>query len=246
VGNALGSCIANICLILGLAAVIRKVPLRGSILKRELPFLIFVIPVVFVLGLNGVISKAQGAFLFMLEIAFVVYIVKREGEIRKKDVVEEKQIYRVLKKDYLKFIFGIAGVVVAARFAIIPGAVGIANRFGVPETVIALSVVAIGTSLPELVTAITASLKNMGDLAAGNVIGANLMNLLCVVGLSALLNPLKIDGQIIAVTLPLVFLISALLFVFSKTGESLSRREGSIFLGIYILYTFYMFMFAYA
>ncbi len=125
------------------------------------------------------------------------------------------------------------------------GGVNIANFLGVPEVVTGLTMVAIGTSLPELVTVIIASFKNMGELAIGNVIGANILNILWVLGFSASVRTLDIDIETKKITMPLVILITVLMFLFSRTKMQLSRKEGVVLLTIYLMYIFYILKFAY-
>lgn len=245
VGNAMGSCLANICLILALAAIIRPIGFQRRTIRQELPFLLALIIILSFFVLDNRLTFLDGLILCFIQVGFFIYIVVRELGSRL-DAKETGSSKDTLAKPVLKFLLGAVCVVVSARYGIIPSGINIARFFGMPEIVIGLSMVAIGTSLPELVTAVIASLKGMGDLAVGNVIGANIMNILWVLGFSSIINPLEIDIQTKMVTIPIVFGITLLMFIFSRTQFQLSRAEGFVLFAIYICYIFYIFKFAYA
>jgi len=244
IGNALGSCLANIGLILAIAAIIRSINFNSRILQQELPFLLLILFILYLFMSDNRIGRLDAAFLFLLLAAFFVYIIIREIKSRVK-VEEEKALEYNIRKDVLRFLIGALGVVVSAKYAIIPSGINIARFLRVPEVVIGLSMVAVGTSLPELSTAIAASVKNMGELAVGNVIGANILNILLVVGVSALIRPLDVDTQIKMITMPVIIIITLLMLLFSRTRLKLTRWEGLILLGVYVGYIFYIVKFAY-
>lgn len=244
VGNALGSCLANIALILAIAAIIRPIKLEQRTIKQDIPFLIFVILVLYVLIMDYRLGIGNGIFLCALLIGFFIAVVLREIKT-KKSAVKEKVVGYSIGPDIVKFLIGAIGVVVSAKYAIVPSGVKIAAFLGVPEVVVGLTMVAIGTSLPELFTAIVASFKNMGELAIGNVVGANILNILWVLGFSASLRPLDIDIETRRITVPLVMFITVLMLLFSRTKMTLSKKEGLVFLAIYLAYIFYIFKFAY-
>lgn len=243
-GNALGSCLANIGLILAIAIIIRPIKLEPRMLKQDIPFLIFVGLILYTLMIDYRLGIVDGIFLCVLLIAFFIAVVLREIKEKKK-AAEEKIVNYSIGKDSVKFLIGAIAVGLAAKYAIVPSGVNIANFLGVPEVVIGLTMVAIGTSLPELVTAIIASFKNMGELAIGNVIGANILNILWVLGFSASVRTLDIDIETKKITMPLVILITVLMFLFSRTKMQLSRKEGIVLLTIYLMYIFYISKFAY-
>lgn len=243
-GNALGSCLANIGLILAIAIIIRPIKLEPRMLKQDIPFLIFVGFILYALMVDYRLGIVDGIFLCVLLIAFFIAVVLREIKERTK-AAKEKIVNYSIGKDSVKFLIGAVGVGLAAKYAIVPSGVNIANFLGVPEVVIGLTMVAIGTSLPELVTAISASFKNMGELAIGNVIGANILNILWVLGFSASIRTLDIDIETKKITMPLVILITVLMFLFSRTKMQLSRKEGIVLLTVYLMYIFYILKFAY-
>lgn len=244
VGNALGSCLANIALILAIAVIIKPIRLNPKILKQEMPFLIFLTLILYLLMADNRLGIADGIFMCVLFIVFFIAIVLREIKTKGKYAREKIADYSI-GKDSLKFLIGAIGVVVSAKYAIVPSGVSIANFLGVPEIVIGLTIVAIGTSLPELVTAIVASFKNMGELAVGNVIGANILNILWVLGFSASVRPLAIDAVTRRITMPAVILITILMFLFSRTKFELTRKEGLALLTVYAAYIVYILRFAY-
>ncbi len=244
IGNALGSCLANIGLILAIAVVIRPVNIGSRIIRQELPFLIFILFILCIFISDNRISRLDGLLLCSLLVVFFVYIILREFK-NKKQYQKDNSPVHTAGKDILKFAIGAIGVIIAAKYAIIPSGVSIARFLQVPEVVIGLSLVAVGTSLPELSTAIVASIKNMGELAVGNVIGANILNILLVVGVSASIRPLDIDNQIKMITMPVVIGVTLLLLLFFKIRLKLTRLEGLLFFSIYAGYIFYIFKFAY-
>ena len=244
VGNAVGSCLANIGLVLGIAAIIRVVHFQASFIRRELMFLLGSAAFLYLFMWDGVLSFLDGLLLIMILVAFFVYIITRQIKLSRNEKSETGEKHN-LKKDIIKFIIGALGVVVSAKYAIIPSGVSIARFLGVPEIVIGLSMVAVGTSLPELFTALVATFKKMGDMAAGNVIGANILNILMVLGASSMIKPLNIDSQTRLIAMPVMLGITVVLAIFASSKLRLSKAEGSILFLIYVGYIFYLFKFAY-
>lgn len=244
-GNATGSCLANIGLILAVAAIIRTLRFDPRLIKQELVFLIGVCVFVFFLMQDGVLSFSDGVMLCSLLVVFFGYIIARELKNKKSRQDREDIQTKSINKDIAKFVLGSAGVIAAAKYAIIPSGVAIASYFKVPEIVVAVTMIAIGTSLPELVTAVVASLKKMGGLAVGNVIGANVLNMLWVLGFSSVLSPLKIDNQTKLVTMPLVIGFALLIFLFTRKKLVLQKAHGVVLLLLYSGYMVYIVKFAY-
>lgn len=244
-GNATGSCLANIGLILATAAIIRTLEFNIRVIKQELSFLIFVCVLLFLLMYDGALSFQDGLLLCVILGGFFGHIISRELKAKPKKSKELNSQKKPITKDIVKFILGSVGVVISAKYAIIPSGIAIANYFKVPAIVIAVSMIAIGTSLPELVTAVIASAKNMGGLAVGNVIGANILNLLWVLGISSTITPLNIDQQTKIVTMPLVIIFAVLVFIFARKSLVLKRAQGFILLMLYSGYICYIIRFAY-
>ena len=245
VGNAVGSCLANIGLVLGIAAIIKVIDFKPRVIKQELFFLVIAVVILYLLMLDGSLTLGDGLFLSFLLVTFLAYIILRELKAKRKSKEKKSADYNP-RKDGLKFLIGAAGVVLSARFAIVPAGIGIAKFLGVPEIVIGLSLVAVGTSLPELVTVLIATFKKMGELAVGNVIGANILNILWVLGFSSLINPLTIDRQTKLITMPVVLSITLLMLLFARTGFKLTRKEGIALFLVYAGYILYISRFAYA
>ena len=159
VGNAIGSCLANIGLILAIAATIRAISFNPRVIKQELLFLVILVIILYLLVLDGDLDSWDGLFLCSLLVIFLTYIILRE--LRAKREGEEKiSSNHNVKKDSFKFLIGAAGVVLSAKYALVPCGVNIARFLGVPEIVVGLSMIALGTSLPELVTAVVLRSKS--------------------------------------------------------------------------------------
>ncbi len=254
VGNVLGSCIANIGLVLGLVAMIRVIHFQPQLIKLELKFLVGTVILLFLLMLDfhrgldileeGTLSFGDGLLLSLLLIGSFFYIVRGELRIRKK-VVNDSDPPPGIKKDLLKFLIGAVGVIVSAKYGIIPSGLNIARFLEVPEIVIGLSMVAVGTSLPELFTALVAAFKKMGGLAAGTIIGSNIINILWVLGTASLVSPLAIDSQTLQVTMPVMLSFTLIMFLFASSGFRLVRWEGAFLFLAYSAYLVYLFKFAY-
>lgn len=244
VGNVLGSCLANIGLALAVAAMVKAIHFPPKLIKQELTFSILVSIFLFLLMLDRKLGRGDGLFLSVLLIGSFAYLIRRELRERGKKS-EDHNSLPSLKKDILKFSVGAIGVIASARYGIIPSGINIARFLRVPEIVIGLSMVAVGTSLPELFTALVAVRKKMGDLAAGTVIGSNILNILWVLGSSCLINPLTIDSQTIWITMPVMLFISVVMLLFARSNFSLIRRESFFLFLIYLSYIIYLFKFAY-
>lgn len=245
IGNAVGSCLANICLVLGIASIIRPVQFQPRIIKQELSFLIIIGFILYLFMWDARLGFADGLCLVLLLVMFFWYIIAREMRSREKTQEKVKENLN-LKKDSFKFILGGIGVVASAKYAIIPGGVNIARFFGLPEIVIGLSLVAIGTSLPELFVAVVACFKKMSGLAAGNVIGANILNILWVLGFASMVNPLTIDRQTRLISMPVMLFCTLLFLLFLRKNLRLTKSAGLVLLAIYAVYLVYLFKFAYS
>lgn len=236
VGNVVGSNILNILIILGITAVITSVAIQKSTLMIEIPYMIFVTVVLIIMGMTGEnISRAEGVIFWVLFIVYLVYlfILARKGKAEE-DTEVEKSTWKLL-------ISAIAGgvVVVWGSNVTVDSATEIAKIIGMSERFIGLTIVALGTSLPELVTSVTAAKKGNADIAIGNIVGSNIFNILFVLGTSALITPVPyeasflIDG-IIAVAAGVLLWIS----VFRKM--ELRRFWGIIMLVCYAAYFVYL------
>jgi len=242
-GNIIGSCVANILLVLGLSAIIRPINIKKSIIRREMPLLVCATIVLFFFSFFGLLDNpyhiASGVIFLALFAAFIVYFIYCAKKERNNS---EEYGKGTTQKNILFIVLGIVGVVVGA-WLLIESAVTIAEFFNIPPFVIALSMVAIGTSLPELVVSATAVYKGESDIAVGNVLGSNVFNILLILGACALFIPLNTTGSFYH----LLFLMMATLILFPVvyTGHIISRKEGVFFLVLYSFFIWYIF-FGYA
>ena len=249
-GNAFGSNIANIGLILGFSAIISPIIFKSSILKKELPFLLGV-SVLSIFLLRDLNLSRIDAFVLLAVFAFFLGWSFYQAKKNKKDIlakqvkndfaVQKKQIH--LKKEIFFLVLGLVLLIVSSRF-LVWGAVTIAELFGVSDLVIGLTIVAVGTSLPELASSIMAIRKKQDDLAVGNILGSNVFNTLAVVGLAGMIYPLTAAKEVFSRDLPVMIAFTCSLFIFGygfkKRPGSINRIEGSIMLLGFVAYTIYL------
>ncbi len=239
-GNIIGSCVANLLLVLGVSAIIRPIKVKKTIIKREMPIIIGVTIVLLLSSFFGLLDTHRligGAIFLVLFAVFIVYFIRCAKKERNNDV--EKYESGKTLKNIIFIILGIAGVVVGALL-LIESALSIADFFGIPEMIIALSMVAVGTSLPELVVSAMAAYKNESDIAVGNVIGSNVFNIFLILGASALLIPLNAVNSI--GNLLILMVVTLVMFPVLYTGHVISRKEGVFLLVLYLFFICYIFL----
>lgn len=246
VGNVIGSNIANILLILGVAAVLSPLAIKTSLLKFDMPIMLGLSFLLLIVSLDGVLSFFDGALLFAavaLHSTASVAIGKRETAraTRESEQNPENEKPDPLWLAILLVIAGI-GILVGGSQLLVMGAVNVATALGVSSLVIGLTVVAIGTSLPELATAVVAIRRGETDMAVGNVVGSNIFNIGLVLGLPAMMfgEGIPIAPAVIAIDLPLMLAASVALLPIAFTGFAIARWEGAVFLGLYVTYTAYL------
>lgn len=239
-GNVIGSNICNIALILGLCAVISPLRVNESLFKLDLPLMIgsSVLFALFCL-LTGGIDRIEGALFFAGIITYVTVSIRnarRSGEV----VTEVEGDGKPLSSgvSIVLVLLGLGFLVGGARL-LVNSAVCLAELFGVSQAVIGLTIVAIGTSLPELATSVIAALKGERDIAIGNVVGSNIFNVLAIMGISPLVRPIK-AADIQLIDLGVMLFCTLLLYPFLRTGFVLSRKEGVCLLTVYIGYTVWL------
>ncbi len=252
-GNVVGSNIANILLILGLAAVITPIICKDKAIHRDA--LAVVAASVVLLGLSylQIVSALAGGLMVATLIAYLVYSYKAECKDKlatssgvlidtaHEHEAEEFESKMGLGVSIVMSIVGIAMLVFGADF-LVQGASNVARSFGIPEAVIGLSLVAVGTSLPELATAISAALKKNSDVIIGNVLGSNLFNILSILGITALIKPIPVTGQIATFDIPFALGIAVASFLIIVLFKKFGRLTGLLFLGVYIVYIAWMYM----
>lgn len=252
IGNIVGSNIFNVFLILGVCALIAPLPLTGGNIRRDLPFLTAVSVLLLLLtsdrllGLGEVdaIGRIDGIVMLLLYIALIRYTIRAERRTAalatQTTQTEKPQRSRSLWLIVVMIAGGLAGLIFGGEL-FLDSATAIARALGVSESVIAITLVAGGTSLPELASSVVSLLKGKSEMALGNVIGSNIANILLILGLSATIHPLTLGG-ITRIDLLTVLLSSVLLFVtaFTFRRKAVDRWEGAIFLVIYALYIGYL------
>lgn len=250
-GNAYGSNIANICLILGLTAVLSPIAVGAGVLKRELPILIFATLICGGLLLNGVISRGDAAIMLVLFVGFLVNNIwaekrREKAQAGEADKIEEGGESETLGKSVGKVVLGLALLIGSSRLLVVC-AVWIARKLGVSDLLVGLTIVAVGTSLPELASSIAAVRKKEHDLALGNIVGSNFFNLLAVVGLAGVVTPMTVAEDAKAVNMiltrdyPVNMVVTILLMIFCipwrRGGKAvITRIEGFLLLVIYVAY----------
>lgn len=238
VGNVVGSNILNILIILGLTAVIARLAVAGSTVKYEIPFMIFITGVFLGLGVTGNhITRMEGAVLWLLFIAYLLYLfvsARRDREEAGQEEQEQRSLGKLL-------LFTIAGLVLViwGSDVTVDAASYIAAAAGMSDRFIGLTIVALGTSLPELFTSVSAARKGMADLAIGNIVGSNIFNILFVVGTAALITPVAFAAQF-AVDAAVAAAAGLLLWFFVLPKKRLGRTAGIVMLCGYVGYFIYL------
>jgi len=236
-GNVLGSNIANIGLVLGLCAIFRPLEVDKRIFKREVPFLLFSVFLFWFLSLDLLLSRLDGVIFIS---AFVIFCFISYFGAKKTFDCDEIKNFKI-KKSLDKFtthppvllvvLFSLAGVVWGADI-MVRGGVGLAKIFAISPWIIGITVFALGTSLPELATSLTASIKNVPSISVGNIVGSNICNIFLVLGLVALIKPINLDPLILNFEMPALIIFTLVFFTLMRIGYRISRRKGLImFLG---------------
>ena len=246
-GNIIGSNITNIGLILGVSAIVVPLTVSPSVLKKEYPIMMLVMIVFFALAYDGTISQLDGALLTTGLVAFITFLIidnrkpSKEKPSGETPDPEEDEL-RSMRSRVLYVLAGMVGLSVGAR-VMVYAATNIAEELSIAPIIIGLTVVAIGTSLPELATSLACALNKQVDMSVGNVIGSNLLNVLFVVGLVSLIRPLSVDPETISLHFPVMVAFSFVLLPLAWFKHKISRVQGSLlvlgFLG-YIGYLIYL------
>ncbi len=249
IGNAVGSNIANIALILGVTAMVAPLTVHSTTLKREYPVLLAVCLLALLLMLDGDLDRMDGAILVSGLILVMFGMVRIGKASRHSDPMEieyEAEIPEDMpnRKAVLWFLVGLTLLLVSSRM-LVWGATNIAVAFGVSDLVIGLTIVALGTSLPELAAGITSALKREHDIALGNVIGSNMYNLLAVLPMPGLLAPGPFDAEIMTRDMPMMIGLTLIMFVMSygfRRNGRINRFEGLLLLSAFIGYQGMLFL----
>ena len=251
VGNVVGSNISNILLILGLSAVAAPLVVSQQLIRLDVPLMIGVFVLMFVMSIDGIISTVDGALLFAGAVGYTIFAIRKSRkETQKIRDQYEKQFGEKpaenpgkssTARNTMLIIVGIAALALGAKW-LVDSATQMARAFGVSELIIGLTVVAIGTSLPELATSVVASIRGERDIAAGNVVGSNLFNVLSVLGLTALVVPkgVPVAPSLLTFDLPVMVAVGIACLPIFFIGYRIDRWEGAIFLFYYLAYILYL------
>jgi len=255
IGNIVGSNIANIALILGISAIVMPLSVDGAVLKKEYPIMLAATGLFYLLALDGVISRLDGAILVSGLIAFLVFVIwdASTGEDQTDVTVEapapEEDPFGArsgIKKwlDHerlgsamriLLIIAGMGALAIGARL-MVQSAITMAAMLNINPVIVGLSIVAIGTSLPELAASLMASVRQESDLSVGNILGSNLLNILFVVGVVALIEPMQVDSETLNFHMPVMIAFSLLLWPLTRRHQRLGRPGAFIFLSCFLGY----------
>jgi cation:H+ antiporter len=240
IGNVIGSNIANIALVLGISGIFYPILIKRNHLKFDYLITLLATFLFFGLSYNGVISSIEGIVLFTLFISFNVYLFKTSSN-DDPEVLEEVELAKNLSwsKSILYFTGGIIGLYFGSEL-LVENAVLISREFGVSERIIGVTIIAIGTSLPELITSIIAALSKRTDLALGNILGSNIMNILSIIGLTAIIKPIGVSVEFINSDFLWMLGITLFLFPLMKTKMRVSKIEGALLLLSYGAYLFFL------
>lgn len=246
IGNVLGSNIANIALILGITAMVKPLSISSSILRRELPLMVIVTVIAGALLWNNYLSFSEGLLLIALFVAFILVMLKiSKQEKNTQDILIEQQESEIPdgvsnKKAIFWVIVGLVLLPVAATL-LVDNAVIIAKYFGMSDLVIGLTIIAVGTSLPELAASLAGALKGEDDMAVGNIIGSNIFNILAVMGIPALLNPSMLSEEAMSRDFWVMLGVSLLLVIiaFGKS-RSINRTQGGVLFLCFLSYIGYL------
>ncbi|HDL5699434.1 TPA: calcium/sodium antiporter [Mannheimia haemolytica] len=251
-GNAYGSNITNIALILGLTAIIKPLSVNSDVLKKELPILLAVTLLSAYLVYDANVTQLDAIILLAVFFVYMAWTIitamKSKNDALSLDVDAEltNSAEMGLGKSILWLIIGLVLLVISSQF-LVWGAVEVAKFFGVSDLVIGLTIVAVGTSLPELASSIAAARKGEVDLALGNIIGSNLFNTLAVVGIAGAIEPMQVSAEVFSRDVLMMSALTFLLFIFGinlyrrTEGGRINRLEGLLLFAAYVGYNFYLF-----
>ncbi len=249
-GNIVGSNIFNVLFILGICSLIIPLVVNQQLVRLDVPIMIGSSLLVLLFGWDGAIAKWEGAVLVALGIWYTVFLIRQSRKEHNKEVLRKyKEEYgdgteAKKEKSWLQVMLvavGLALLVFGSRW-LVESAVSIATSFGVSELVIGLTIIAAGTSLPEVATSIIASIRKQEDIAVGNVVGSNIFNILIILGLSAIIAPggIQVNPAAMSFDIPFMLAVAVACLPLFFTGYRIERWEGFVFLGYYVAYTFYI------
>lgn len=246
IGNIVGSNITNVLLILGLSALIAPLIVARKMVRIDVPVMIGTSFLLLLLARDGTISRWEGGLLFAMILLYITYLIVHSRRADKGYTGAEPgtsaQLVGWQWAIYAVMVVGGLGLLTIGARWMVDGAVIFARYLGIPELIIGLTIVAVGTSLPEIATSIIASIRGERDLAVGNVVGSNIFNILCILGFTALIAPAPIAVSAIALQfdIPVMIAVAALCLPIFYNGYTIFRWEGGVLLAYYLMYTLYL------
>ena len=233
VSNVIGSNLFNMLMVIGVAALLSELLMEKSVLEKDLPFLvgITILFAIFIF-IGWDITNIEGIILLLILVAYIYYLIRSSKKSKDSTVVEKPKFS--LPKSIIFILIGLAGIIIGGDL-VVNSASEIAIAFGMSETLVGLTIVAIGTSLPELVTSLTALKKGENQMVIGNVIGSNIFNILFVLGASSAISAIPLDSSMLIDVIFMIF-VTILCFIFGKTQDKYDKKEGIILVLLFVAY----------
>ena len=242
VGNALGSNIANLGLILGIAALVSPLQAKAQFLRREIPLMLGAILIFYPILGDQRVGRVEGLVMLGLLVGYLVLLINGDS-VQDPDAEEDSAaLQKSLPIKASLFVAGGIVLLVLGAWALVNGAKAIALALGIDQRIVGLSMVAIGTSLPELASSIVAARHNEGDIVLGNIIGSNVFNILCILGTTALVRPIPISAEVLRVDYWIVLAFSLVVIPFLLPNLRLARWQGAGLLLLYSLYVAWLYL----
>ena len=246
VGNVVGSNIFNITVVVGVAALLFPISVQSETIKKEIPFTMLATIVMVVLmsdialqGFSGnMLTRSDGLIFLLFLSIFMYYVIELGLRSRQNTALTQPAEKGMWLKSTILTLVGLAMIIFGGDL-VVNNATKIAYSLGMSETLVGLTIIAIGTSLPELVTSIIAALKKQSEIALGNIIGSNIFNILFVLGSSAVITPIAVNDKVFTDVF-IMIILTLVLFIFAKTGFRIGKREGLILVVSYVIYFVYV------
>jgi cation:H+ antiporter len=241
-GNVVGSNISNILLVLAITALIYPIPVPASSVKQDWPVMMAISLLLFLFSFNGVVSRWEGGVLVALLAGYVVYSVRKSRKSGMEAGPPDTQPLMRWWVAALMFLGSVAGLAIGADL-LVDNVALIAEDLGISKRVISITMVAVGTSIPEVATSVIAALKKETEISVGNIIGSNIMNILSVLGLTSLIRPVGVSAEMIRFDIPWMLGVAVLMLMLMLPAarSRITRWEGSFMIFIYLLYIYFLF-----
>ncbi len=241
-GNVVGSNISNILLVLAITALIYPIPVPASSVKQDWPVMMTISLLLFLFSFNGVVSRWEGGVLVALLAGYIVLSVRKSRKAGMDPGLPDTQPLMRWWVAAVMFLGSVAGLAIGADL-LVDNVALIAEDLGISKRVISITMVAVGTSIPEVATSVIAALKKETEISVGNIIGSNIMNILSVLGLTSLVRPIRVSAEMIRFDIPWMLAVAVLmlLLMLPAARSRITRWEGSFMIVIYLLYIYFLF-----